>query len=159
MPEGYVNATCFHEIRQFFLNARIPERPVTLAPLLAASPVIQAHAYLAFAAIALGGAQFAAAKGTLPHRAVGWTWAAIMMGVAGSSLFIHTIRTWGPWSPIHLLSLFTLGIVPFAVALARRGEVAGHRSAMTQIFLFALIITGAFTLWPGRIMHKVVFGP
>jgi uncharacterized membrane protein len=132
---------------------------MTLAPLLAASPVIQAHAYLAFAAIALGGVQFAAAKGTLPHRAVGWMWAAVMMGVAGSSLFIHTIRTWGPWSPIHLLSLFTLAVVPIAVALARRGEIRRHRLAMIQIFLLALVITGAFTLWPGRIMHKVVFGP
>ena len=42
-------------------------------------------------------------KGTLPHRTVGWAWALLMILVAGSSLFVHTIRTWGPWSPIHLL--------------------------------------------------------
>jgi uncharacterized membrane protein len=131
---------------------------MTLAPLLQASPLIQVHAYLAFTAIGLGGVQFAAAKGTLKHRTLGWLWAAIMMGIAGTSLFIHTIRTWGPWSPIHLLSLFTLAVVPLAVALARRGDVRRHRSAMTQIFVLALIVTGLFTLWPGRIMHKIVFG-
>ena len=130
---------------------------MTLAPLLAASPVIQAHAYCAFAAIALGSAQMLAPKGAGRHRAMGWAWVLLMMGVAGSSLFIHTIRLWGPWSPIHLLSLLTLATVPLAVVYARRGNLAGHRQAMTMLFVFALLITGAFTLWPGRIMHAVVF--
>ena len=94
-------------------------RPMTLAPLLSASPVIQAHAAFAFAAIALGAVQLLSPKGTLPHRAVGWAWAMLMIGVAATSLFIHTIRTWGPWSPIHLLSLFTLAIVPLGVWRAR----------------------------------------
>jgi uncharacterized membrane protein len=81
-----------------------------------------------------------------------------MILVAGTSLFIHTIRTWGPWSPIHLLSLFTLGVVPLAVLRARQHNVAAHRSAMIWIFTLALVVTGLFTLAPGRIMNKVVFG-
>jgi uncharacterized membrane protein len=81
-----------------------------------------------------------------------------MVLVAGSSLFIHTIRMWGPWSPIHLLSLFTLAVVPLAVFQARRHNVAAHRSAMIWIFTLALVVTGLFTLAPGRIMNKVVFG-
>ncbi len=85
---------------------------MTLAPLLAASPVIQFHAAFAFAAIGLGAAQLLATKGTWSHRRLGWAWATLMILVAGTSLFIHTIRTWGPWSPIHLLSLFTLAVVP-----------------------------------------------
>src|SRR5271169_5366064 len=88
---------------------------MTLAPLLDAPAVIQFHAAFAFAAIGLGAAQFLAPKGTLPHRTVGWAGATLMMLVAGTSLFIHTIRMWGPWSPIHLLSLFTLAVVPLAV--------------------------------------------
>jgi uncharacterized membrane protein len=131
---------------------------MTLAPLLAASPVIQAHAAFAFAAIGLGAVQFLAPKGTLPHRTVGWAWATLMILVAGSSLFIHTIRTWGPWSPIHLLSLLTLAMVPLAVWAARRHDVRAHRQAMIWIFTLALVVTGLFTLAPGRIMSKVVFG-
>ena len=99
-----------------------------------------------------------APKGTLPHRTVGWAWATLMMLVAGTSLFIHTIRMWGPWSPIHLLSLFTLVVVPLAVWRARRHEVRSHRQAMIWIFTLALVVTGLFTLAPGRIMNKVVFG-
>lgn len=140
------------------LNASGVGRTMTLAPLLGAAPVIRAHAAFAFAAISLGVVQFLAPKGTLPHRSIGWAWATLMILVAGTSLFIHTIRTWGPWSPIHLLSLFTLAIVPFAVALARRHDVGGHRWAMTWIFVLALVVTGLFTLAPGRIMNKVLFG-
>jgi uncharacterized membrane protein len=81
-----------------------------------------------------------------------------MILVAGSSFFIHTIRTWGPWSPIHLLSLFTLAVVPLAVLQARRHNVAAHRSAMIWIFTLALVVTGLFTLAPGRGMNKVMFG-
>ena len=47
---------------------------MTLAPLLNASPVIQIHAFAAMAAFALGLVQFAAPKGTLPHRTIGWIW-------------------------------------------------------------------------------------
>lgn len=131
---------------------------MTLEPLLRASPIIQAHAYFAFAALALGAAQLAMPRGTHSHRAMGWTWALLMIGVAGSSLLIHTIRTFGPWSPIHLLSLFTLGCVPFAVWNARRGRIEAHASTMTSLFVLALVVTGFFTLWPGRIMNKVLFG-
>ncbi len=132
---------------------------MTLAPLLRAAPAIQVHAYLAFLALGLGAAQFALPKGVALHRALGWAWALAMIGVAGVSLFIHTIRTWGPWSPIHLLSLFTLAMVPLAVWAARRGRIESHRRAMTWLFFLALVVTGLFTLWPGRIMHEVVFGP
>jgi uncharacterized membrane protein len=131
---------------------------VTLAPLLNASPVIQFHAAFAFAAIGLGAAQHMAPKGTLSHRTLGWTWATLMMLVAGTSLFIHTIRTWGPWSPIHLLSLFTLAVVPLAVVRARQHNIRAHRQSMIWIFTLALVGAGLFTLAPGRIMNKVIFG-
>jgi len=131
---------------------------MTLAPLLAAPAVIQFHAAFAFAAIGLGATQLLAPKGTLKHRTIGWAWATLMILVAGTSLFIHTIRMWGPWSPIHLLSLFTLMVVPLAVMRARRHDIARHRQAMIWIFALALVVTGLFTLAPGRIMNKVVFG-
>jgi len=132
---------------------------MTLAPLLAAPAVIQWHAFAALGAFALGAVQLAAPKGTIPHRLFGWIWAALMLTVVISSFFIHQIRLWGPWSPIHLLSLFTLIMLPLAVLRARRHEVTKHRRAMTGLFVGALVIAGAFTLLPGRIMHAVVFGP
>ncbi|WP_315797487.1 MULTISPECIES: DUF2306 domain-containing protein [unclassified Bradyrhizobium] len=132
---------------------------MSFAPLLAAEPAVLLHAVAAMTAFALGLVQFAAPKGTLPHRTIGWVWVALMAAVAASSFWIHTIRLVGPWSPIHLLSLYTLAVLPLAVWAAHRHRVAAHRRAMITLFSGALVIAGVFTLLPGRIMHKVVFGP
>ena len=78
--------------------------------------------------------------------------------VAASSFWIHEVRLLGPWSPIHLLSIFTLIMLPIAVWRARRHRIADHRRIMTMIFAGALVIAGLFTFLPGRIMHAVVFG-
>jgi uncharacterized membrane protein len=131
---------------------------VSLAPLLNAAPAIQLHAFAALAAFALGVVQLSAPKGTLPHRTAGWIWALLMVVVAGSSFFIHELRVWGEWSPIHLLSIFTLVMLPLAVWKAHTHQVTAHRRAMIFIFAGALVIAGLFTLVPGRIMHRVVFG-
>jgi uncharacterized membrane protein len=131
---------------------------MSLAPLLQAEPVIQIHAFAAIGAFALGLIQFAAPKGTLPHRTIGWIWVALMAVIALSSFFIHEIKLVGPFSPIHLLSIFTLVMLPLAVLHARRHNVKRHRGAMIGIFIGALVIAGAFTFVPGRIMHAVAFG-
>lgn len=131
---------------------------MSLAPLLDAAPAIPLHAFAAMTAFALGIVQFAAPKGTLPHRTLGWIWVGLMAVVAVSSFWIHQIRLLGPWSPIHLLSIFTLLMLPLAVWRARHHEVVGHRRIMILIFTGALVVAGLFTLLPGRIMHAVVFG-
>ena len=112
----------------------------------------------ALAAFALGVAQLAAPKGTLPHRTLGWVWVALMVGIAGSSFWIHDLKIIGPFSPIHALSIYTLAMLPLAVMHARRGRVGKHRTAMISIFVGALVIAGAFTFLPGRVMHAVAFG-
>ena len=132
---------------------------MSLAPLLNAAPAIPLHAFAAMTAFVLGVVQLAAPKGTLPHRTLGWIWVSLMVSVAVSSFWIHQIRLIGPWSPIHLLSIFTLVTVPLGVWRAHRHQVADHRLIMTLVFSGALVIAGLFTLLPGRIMHAVVFGP
>jgi uncharacterized membrane protein len=131
---------------------------MSFAPLLDAAPAIPPHAFTAMAAFVLGLVQFAAPKGTLPHRTIGWIWVLLMVAVAVSSFWIHSIRLVGPWSPIHLLSIFTLILLPIAVWRAHTHRVADHRRMMIFIFAGALVIAGLFTLLPGRIMHQVVFG-
>jgi uncharacterized membrane protein len=131
---------------------------MTLAPLLAADGAIRLHAFAAMAAFILGAVQLGAPKGTIPHRTIGWVWVALMLAVSVSAFWIHTIRLWGPWSPIHLLAIFTLVMLPVAVLHARRHRVQQHRIAMLSLFFGALVIAGLFTLFPGRIMYAVVFG-
>ena len=128
-----------------------------LTPLTHAPLPIQVHAYAALGAFALGTVQLLGIKGTTRHRALGYTWAAMMLIVAVSSFWIHDMRIWGPWSPIHLLSILTLVMLPLGLWYAHNHRVRGHRLTMTGLFLGALVIAGILTLVPGRIMHKVLF--
>src|SRR5262249_10262866 len=127
-------------------------------PLLEAEPAIPLHAFAAMGAFVLGLVQFAAPKGTLPHRTIGFIWVGLMLVVAASSFWINQLRVVGPWSPIHLLSIFTLVMVPLAVWKAHSPQVGAHRRIMISLFLGALLIAGLLTLAPGRVMHKVIFG-
>jgi uncharacterized membrane protein len=131
---------------------------MTLAPLLAASPAVKLHAFAAMTAFVLGVVQLSAPKGTIPHRAIGWIWVLLMLAVSISAFWIHELRLWGPWSPIHLLAIFTLVMLPIAVLHARGHRVAQHRWFMIGIFFGALVIAGLFTFVPGRIMYAVAFG-
>jgi len=131
---------------------------MSLGPLLSAPPPIPWHAFAAFAALAVGGAQLALPKGTMRHRVLGYAWVALMLVIAISSFWIQQIRLVGPFSPIHLLSIRVLITVPLAVWHAYNHRVAKHRKVMISLYIFALIGAGVFTLLPGRIMHAVVFG-
>ncbi len=132
---------------------------MSLTPLIKAAPAIPLHAFAAMVAFMLGVVQFASPKGTLPHRTLGWIWVGLMATVAISSFWIHQLRLIGPFSPIHLLSIFTLAMLPLAVWRAHQHQVAAHRKAMILLFAGALVVAGLFTLVPGRIMYAVVFGP
>lgn len=63
----------------------------------------------------------------------------------------------GHVSWIHGLSFLGLLLLPLAVLHVRRGRVAGHRRLMLALLFGALVVTGAFTLAPGRLMARVVF--
>ncbi|HEY5829958.1 MAG: DUF2306 domain-containing protein [Hyphomicrobiaceae bacterium] len=131
---------------------------MTLDPLLAAPLVVQVHAFAAMAAFVLGVVQLAGPKGTLPHRTLGYIWVGLMLVVAASSFAIQGMRQLGPFSAIHLLSVMVVVLVPLAVLAARRKHTSTHSKAMIGLFAGALVIAGAFTLVPGRIMYRVVFG-
>lgn len=131
---------------------------MSLEPLITAPLPTQLHAYAALAALVLGAVQLWRPKGGAGHRITGYVWAALMLLIAVSGLFIHEIRLFGPFSPIHILSLVILVTVPIAVLCARRGDIAWHRRAMLSIYWIALIVTGIFTLLPGRIMGQIFFG-
>jgi uncharacterized membrane protein len=131
---------------------------MSLDPLVAAPLVVQVHAFTAMAAFALGIIQLAGPKGTLPHRTMGYVWVGLMLLVATSSFAIHGMRQWGRFSTIHLLSVMVLVLVPLALLAARRHHVGTHCWAMIGLFAGALVIAGGFTLLPGRLMHRALFG-
>src|SRR3989344_4426220 len=59
--------------------------------------------------------------------------------------FIHRTRGW------------TVVSLPMAVHAARRHKVQAHRRAMTGMFVGGLIVAGALTFLPGRLMGAIFF--
>ena len=122
-----------------------------------ASPIPH-HALSALAAVIIGAIQLWMRKGGRVHRIVGYIWVALMATVALSSFFIHELRLVGAFSPIHLLSIFTLWSLYMAIRAAKELRINAHRRWMQNLYVLALLITGAFTFLPGRTMHMVLFG-
>ncbi|MFE8073419.1 DUF2306 domain-containing protein [Marinobacteraceae bacterium S3BR75-40.1] len=123
-----------------------------------AAIAIQAHILVALIAVVVGALQLILKKGTTRHRVFGWFWVFLMAAVSVSSFFIHELRVWGAWSPIHLLSVFTLCIMGVGIWAARNGRMRTHATTMAATYVFALILTGALTLLPGRMMHQMLLG-
>lgn len=131
---------------------------MSLAPLLEAPLIIQVHAVCAVMALLLGALQLFRKKGDPVHRAIGATWVALMAIVSLSSFLIWTIRVWWLFSPIHLISIFTLAMLWRGIHFARRGDVKNHSRTMEYLYFLALVVTGLLTFIPGRIMYRVAFG-
>lgn len=138
---------------------------MSLQPLLEAHWVVQVHAFAAMAAFALGIVQFAAPKGTLPHKRIGLVWIVLMTAISISSIFIRPAMfpgapflQWFSW--IHIFTALTLfGVVSGVLLLLESGPAhRKHWKPFASIFVGGLIIAGGFAFMPGRIMHEVVFG-
>jgi uncharacterized membrane protein len=134
---------------------------VDLDPVLRASLPIQAHLATVLPAFALGAYLiFFSRKGAPQHRALGYVYLALMTVTAISTLFIHEVNPRGfmGFSVIHLFVPLTFLSVVGAVWGARTYNVKRHRGAMIGLFVGGILIAGALTFLPGRIMHAVFFG-
>ena len=100
---------------------------VNFIPFLHAPLVIQFHVLVAFMAIAGGAVQFFLKKGTICHKIIGRLWVLAMGLVAVSGLFIHEIRMFGMFSPIHFLSLMTVFFLYLGVQAARKKQKKKHK--------------------------------
>lgn len=131
---------------------------MTLQPLLQASFFVQIHVLAAILAALLGAIVLFRRKGTPAHRLSGRIWVLLMVITALSSFAIHTIRSWGPWSFIHLISIGTLIALAAGIALARKHRIRAHATTMRATYAGGLLIAGTLSFMPGRIMHAMVFG-
>lgn len=138
---------------------------MSFEPLLAAPPMVQAHAFAAMAAFALGLVQIVAPKGTLPHRTIGVLWIVAMIIVAASAAFIFRPAPAGTpyWERLSVIHVFipmtVLGLVSgVRLLLAGGPAMKRHGWPFISVFVGGLIVAGALAFLPGRIMHEVVFG-
>jgi uncharacterized membrane protein len=76
-----------------------------------------------------------------------------MITIAATSFFIQARSR---FSLIHVLSVAVLVMVPLAIISIRRKRVQAHRYIMSGV-LVGLVIAGAFTLLPYRMLGQLVF--
>jgi uncharacterized membrane protein len=125
-------------------------------PLIEAGPLVQGHIIAAVVSALVGAAQFVGRKGSSVHKTLGWVWIGLIAITAGTSIFMRNLND-GGFSMTHgFTALAALG-VPAAVIAIRRGDVLLHRNFMIAVYVGGLLIAGAFTLTPGRLLHDVLF--
>lgn len=96
-------------------------------------------------------------RGDRLHRQLGYIWVASMFLTAAISLDIRLINR-GGFSPIHILSIFTMLQAPLLVWRARQHDWVRHRRAVRLMVAGALLAAGFFTFPFGRLMGNWLFG-
>ncbi len=131
---------------------------MNIEPFLNASPAIQIHMTAAIAALVLGAFVLWRRKGGAAHKRNGRIWVGLMMVTALSGFFIHEIRMWGNYSPIHIISFLVPISLAYGIREARSGRIAAHQTTMKSAYAGGMIIAGGFTFLPGRLSHEIFLG-
>lgn len=125
--------------------------------LWSSSPAIVVHTVLAFGTLVLGGFVMLSKKGTAKHKLAGRLFLGLMIGVAITALFIRGLNG-TKFSWIHIFVPVTLFAAWETVYYIRKNNLKGHKRAVKGLFFGELLIPGALSFLPGRLMWAVVFG-
>jgi uncharacterized membrane protein len=131
-----------------------------LDPLWNASLPIQIHVATVVPAFLIGTYLILVSrKGAPHHRALGYIYLTLMTITAIAAIFIHEVNPRGfmGWSWIHLFVPLTLFSVVGAIVGARTHNIRRHRTAMIGLYVGGIMIAGALTFLPGRVMHRIFF--
>ncbi|SOC85053.1 Uncharacterized membrane protein [Ensifer adhaerens] len=131
---------------------------MNLQPFLDASFAVQFHVLTVMPAAFLGAYVLLTRKGTPRHKLLGRIWMSLMVLTALSTFFIHQIRVWGDFSPIHILSVVVITSCGLAIWHIRRGNVRAHKTALISAYIGGIFGAGLFTFWPGRLMNEMLLG-
>jgi uncharacterized membrane protein len=111
------------------------------------------HIATATFALLAGAINLTVAKSSPIHRRLGYAWVLAMAGAAISSFALRSnlpIQFMG-FSPIHLLSVYTLYALANSVSHAKGGRIMAHRAGMRRAYI-SLCVAAAFTMLPGRLI-------
>lgn len=120
-------------------------------------PNLIAHLATIVVALALTPVMLLRPRGDVWHRRLGWVWATAMMLTALISFTIRVSNN-GQFSFIHILSFYTVAMVPLVVWFARTHRIAQHRRAVRGMVTGALLIAGFFTFPFNRLLGRWLFG-
>ena len=117
--------------------------------------LVWGHLALIVVALALTPLMLLRPRGDRLHRTLGTIWFVAMFGAALSSFGITRN---GHFSPIHLLSIFVVIMVPISWRAARGHRVVRHRRAVRGLVIGALLVAGVFTFPFDRLLGHWLFG-
>jgi uncharacterized membrane protein len=121
----------------------------------AAAPLsTRAHAIFVLALVASGWGILALPKGDRRHRAFGWTWVCAMVAMGAASLAVPH----GPnWVVAYVGGASAYPLLAYGVYAVKRGERRRHGRTMAMLMIALLMMT-LLAVFPGRLMHDVLFG-
>ncbi|WP_459558455.1 DUF2306 domain-containing protein [Lacunimicrobium album] len=85
------------------------------------------------------------------HKSMGYLWVGSLAVIAVSSFFLKFIIP-GSFSPIHLLSVWTLIQLPMIVMRARQKDIKRHRRIVRGVVAGGLIVAGIIAFLPIRLL-------
>ncbi|SIR44829.1 DUF2306 domain-containing protein [Pseudacidovorax sp. RU35E] len=127
------------------------------------TPVIAVHLACAVGALFLGPVAIRARWRRRPqprmHRAFGYAWITLMLMTGLSALFIrdYALPNVAGYTLIHLLVPVSWIAMFLAFRFLLRGQIAAHRGTMIGTYVGACLVTGAFTLLPGRYLGDLIW--
>lgn len=99
-------------------------------------------------------------KGTTSHRIIGKYYMMLMLTTAFVALLMPAQvgpALLGHFGYIHLFCILVLYSVPSAYFAVRNGNLTKHKLNMIGVYVGGILIAGAFTFMPGRLLHKWLF--
>ena len=124
----------------------------------AAPAYIQVHALSALLALLTGPLALYRKRKDIWHKSFGYVWMAAMVATAISSFWISSFGVIGPFSPIHLLSIWTLFVVIRSVQLVRQGNIQAHAEMLKWLYWGGLWVAFALNFLPNRLSNRILFG-
>lgn len=127
------------------------------------TPLIAVHMTAAIGAVVTGPVALWARKGRAQrprlHRAFGYAWVTLMTITAVSAIFIRdrSLPNLAGYTPVHLLVPVTLAVLFGAFYKLAKGDVAGHRKLMQNLYFAACVVAGVFTLLPNRLLGRLLW--
>lgn len=118
------------------------------------------HLATIFPAFLIGSYLLANRKGTPRHRLLGKVYMLLMLTTAIITLFMKAEvgpALLGHFGFIHLFSVLALYSVTAAYSAARQGNIVAHKANMIGLYVGGILIAGAFTFAPGRLLHSWFF--
>jgi uncharacterized membrane protein len=125
-----------------------------LAAFNAAPLATRVHAAAILALVVASWVMVLLPKGDRRHRILGWTWVIAMSVMGAASLSVPHSDSWVAG---YIGGGSALGLMAYAVYAVKQRNLATH-GRMMSILIIALVLMTFLALFPGRLLHSVVFG-